>query len=235
MMELLGCMICAQPGATRATTRFSTPKDLSNEATPLRLPKNVGRFKSPTWPTSKKGTNKLCYWVSYISEVNIVALTVVLQDAVQNHANQNMGRTCNDRPEPAPSEAVNKYKRTGKKEDGLSKDLFQANFSEATPEKSLWNLHLADIFVDEYVQECYPIGQVTNISKFFFIYLQILQASHLNSTTASSTGRGTVHNDVAKCQRIEQHKISVRSSPHCYARTLHIVVSSYPLSMLLIG
>jgi hypothetical protein len=126
-----------------------------------------------------------------------------------------MGRTRNDHAEPAPKEAINKYKSTGKDEDGPSKDRFQADFSEARPGKSPWNIRLAEIFVDDYVQESGRVGQlgVKEISDYFLTYLGSLRANFRNRTTANSTGRGTVHDDALKRVRIDKRRISVRSSP----------------------
>jgi len=89
-----------------------------------------------------------------------------------------MGRTHNDKVESAPKEAIDKYKCTGKEEDGPSKDQFQADFSESCPEKSPWNIRLAEIFVDDYVQGKCPVGQVKDISGSFFTYLQSLRTNH---------------------------------------------------------
>lgn len=206
----------AQPGVTETTTRISTPQpdDSSDETIVLNPPKTVGRFKTPARPTSHKDTDELRYRVSFISEVGIVALTIVLQDVVRKHANKMMGRTRNDKAEPAPKEAIDKYKSTGKEEDGPSKDRFQADFSEARPEKSPWNIRLTEIFVDDYVQGGCPVGQlgVKDISNYFLTYLRSLRTTYRNRTTASSTGRGTVQDDVSKRNRIDKRKVSVRCS-----------------------
>jgi hypothetical protein len=131
-----------------------------------------------------------------------------------------MGRCRNDKAEPAPLEAINKYRITGNEEDGPSKDRFQADFSDSRPEKSPWNIRLSEIFLDDYMQQRQPVGRVRDISDYFFTYLGSLRANHRNKTTANSTGRGTVHDDGAKRKRIDQRKLSVRSSPwpchtHC--------------------
>jgi hypothetical protein len=82
LMELLvSRTMHAQPGATGVTTPLTTPDapdDSSDEITPLNLPKNVGRFKTPAQPTSQKDTDKLRYRVGFISEMDIVALTIML-------------------------------------------------------------------------------------------------------------------------------------------------------------
>jgi hypothetical protein len=67
LMELLVSQTMhAQPGATGAAMPSSTPQEPSNETALLRLPKNVGRFKSPAQPTSHKGTDELSFRVSLI-------------------------------------------------------------------------------------------------------------------------------------------------------------------------
>jgi hypothetical protein len=82
----------------------------------------------------------------------------VLQDAVRKHANKMMGRTRNDKAE----EAINKY-------------------------KSPWNIRLADILVDNYVQGGCPFAGVKDISAYFFTYLRSLPTNHRNRTGASPT------------------------------------------------
>ena len=58
-----------QPGATGATTPpFSTPEHSSDEATLLKLLKNMGRFKKAAQPASQKDTNELMYQVSFTSK-----------------------------------------------------------------------------------------------------------------------------------------------------------------------
>ena len=61
-----------QPGATGVTTPLSTPEDSSDETTLLKVPKNVGRFKSPARPTSQKDAEELRLRVGFISKVVIV-------------------------------------------------------------------------------------------------------------------------------------------------------------------
>jgi hypothetical protein len=169
--------------------------------------------------TSRKSTDEHEHRVSFISEADNVASTTVLQDAVRKHANKMMGRTRSDKAEPAPKEAIDKYKSTGKEEDGPSKDRFHTDFSKSCPEKSPWNIRLAEIFVDDYVQGDHPVGGVKDISAYFFTYLRSLRASYQNRTAANSTGRGTMHDDVSKCNRIDKCKrlVGVSSLAILYA------------------
>ena len=123
-----------------------------------------------------------------------------------------MGRTRNDGVKPAPENAVLKFKDTGKEEDGPSKDLFQADLSESRPENSPWNLRLAEIFVDDYVQKGLPVtGHVMDLSKYFMSYLQTLYAFHRKMTTASTSGGGTAHEEAQRRSRIEKRRKTVSS------------------------
>jgi hypothetical protein len=82
-----------------------------------------------------------------------------------------MGRMRNDKIEPAPEEAVLKYKHTGKDEDGPSMDLFRTDFSERHPGNSLWNVRLAGIFLNNYTQKGHPFRNLKEVSDYFFTYL----------------------------------------------------------------
>ena len=82
-----------------------------------------------------------------------------------------MGRTPGNEVEPASEEAVLKYKSTGKDEDGPSMDLFRADFSEGPPEKSPWNIRLAQIFADDYTKKGLPFGQLKDVTNYFIRYL----------------------------------------------------------------
>jgi hypothetical protein len=124
-----------------------------------------------------------------------------------------MGVTRNNKTKPAPKEAIDKYISSGKEEDGPSKDRFVADFSQASPKNSPWNVRLAEIFVNDYLQKGHPFRQLKDISDFFYTYLHSLRANYRNRTTVNSTGRGTVNDDRSKRSRIEQRKKSVTSSP----------------------
>ena len=123
-----------------------------------------------------------------------------------------MGVTRNNKTEPAPKEAIDKYISSGKEEDGPSKDRFVADFSQASPKNSPWNVRLAEIFVNDYLQNGHPFRQLKDISDFFYTYLHSLRTNYRNRTTVNSTGRGTVNDDHSKRSRIEQRKKSVTSS-----------------------
>lgn len=89
-----------------------------------------------------------------------------------------MRRAQNDKSEPANEEAINRYKSTGNVEDGPSKNQFQSDFSESRAEKSLWNIHLLEIFENNYVQNYLPVVEVKDVAKYFLTYLQLLQTSY---------------------------------------------------------
>jgi hypothetical protein len=128
-----------------------------------------------------------------------------------------MGMASNDVVEPAPQEAVNKYKISGRKEDGPSKEQFQADFSEASPQNSPWNVRLAVIFADDYVREGLIFSELSQITDYFYTYLQTLRTKHRNTATANSNGSGTVRDRRSKLARIDQRKKTVMSSPPpCY-------------------
>jgi len=124
-----------------------------------------------------------------------------------------MRRTRGTEVEPAPEAAVLYFKHTGKAEDGPSVDEFQPDFSEKCPEKSLWNHRLAEVFTNDYVQKGLPVNEVKEVSRYFMTYLRSLQGTHQKRSTAAPSGRGTVHDEVQRRQRIEERKKTVRSTP----------------------
>jgi len=131
-----------------------------------------------------------------------------------------MGRTPNDKPEPADEEAINKYKSTGNVEDGPSKDQFQPDFSETHAERSLWNIRLSDIFENDYIQRHLPVVEVKDVAKYFLTYLQSLQTSHRKMTTATNIAGGTAYEETLQRIRIEKRKRNVRSAL-CYSIRLY--------------
>ena len=62
-----------------------------------------------------------------------------------------MGQTCSTKVKPAPEAAILHFKDTEKVKDGPSVDLFQPDFSEKCPERSLWNLCLVEVFMNDYI------------------------------------------------------------------------------------
>ncbi len=132
-----------------------------------------------------------------------------------------MRRTLNEKPEPAPEEAINKYKSTGKVEDGPSKDQFQPDFSAKRAERSPWNIRLSEIFENDYVQNHLPVVEVKDVAKYFLTYLQSLQTSYRKMTTATNITGGTAYEGGSKRNRIEKRKQNVRLSPlPCYTTIL---------------
>jgi hypothetical protein len=121
-----------------------------------------------------------------------------------------MGRTGSDGVEAALEETILNYKRTGKDEDGPSLDLFRADLSGGRPEKSPWNIRLAEIFTDDYTKKKLPFRQLKEVTDFFLTYILSLQSAHRKMTRASTSGRGTVHESVSKNNRIRGRKKSVR-------------------------
>jgi len=151
-------------------------------------------------------------------------LVEVHQDQVRKHANEMMGRTRNDEVKPAPEEAVLKFKDTGNAEDGPSKDLFQADLSESRPANSPWNLRLAEIFVDDYVQKGLPVtSQVKDLSKYFMSYLQTLYVFHRKMTTAATSGGGTAHEEAQRRSRIEKRRKTVSSRSSSVRPLTHLI------------
>lgn len=133
-----------------------------------------------------------------------------------------MGRTRNDKPEPAHEEAINRYKNTGNVEDGPSKDQFQPDFSETRVEKSPWNIRLSEIFENDYVQERLPIVEVKDVAKYFLAYLRSLQTTYRKTTTATNIAGGTAYEEHSKRRRVEKRKQNVRLSPlPCYMTRTH--------------
>jgi hypothetical protein len=128
-----------------------------------------------------------------------------------------MGRTRSIEVEPAPETAVLHFKHTGKVEDGPSVDQFQPDFSEKRPERSLWNLRLVEVFTNDYIQKGLPVNEVKEVSRYFMTYLTSLQDTHQKKSKTASSGRGTVHDEVQRRQRVEERKKTVRSTPLLYA------------------
>ena len=127
-----------------------------------------------------------------------------------------MGRSRGVEVEPAPEAAVLHFKHTGKVEDGPSVDQFQPDFSEKCPEKSLWNLRLAEVFTNDYVKNGLLVEEVKELSQYFMRYLMSMQSTHQKKSTATSSDRETVHDEEQRHQRIEECKKTVRSTPLLY-------------------
>ncbi len=122
-----------------------------------------------------------------------------------------MGRSHRDEVESVPEEAVLKYKRTGNNEDGPSVDLFRADFSGGAPEKSPWNICLAEIFADDYTKRGLPFNQLKDVSNYFLTYLRSLQtARRMMATPATSeSGKPTAHEEDSRRNRIRKRKKTV--------------------------
>jgi hypothetical protein len=119
-----------------------------------------------------------------------------------------MGRsTSNTPPEPASMEAILNYKSTLKDEDGPSMDHFHANFSEQSMERSVWNHHLSEIFVQDYVKKGLPISEVKKLPNFFMTYLETLQAA--NRKTTATAERVQAYKEASQRNRIEKRKKTV--------------------------
>jgi hypothetical protein len=145
------------------------------------------------------------------------------QSNVRKHVNSMMGRTHGEKIEPASEEAVLRYKRTGKDEDGPSIDIFRADFSEKCPQNSLWNIRLAEIFVNDYTQKGQPFRQLKELSDYFFTYLRTLKGTHRRMTTAT-LGGGTAHEEYSRRSRILQRKKTVRSFVLiCSTTLIHLI------------
>jgi hypothetical protein len=121
-----------------------------------------------------------------------------------------MGRTRSDQVQPALEETVLKYKSTGKNEDGPSEDLFRPDFSEKLPEKSPWNIRLAEIFVTDYTKRGLPFGELKDVSNYFLTYLRSLQTACRKTATTATSGNGTVHEEDSRRSRIRKRKKTVR-------------------------
>ena len=145
-------------------------------------------------------------------QLDLVASTSP-QEEVRKHANTMMGKTRSIEVKPAPEAAVLHFKHTGKVEDGPSVDRFQPDFSEKRPDKSPWNLRLAEVFTNDYVQKGLPIDEVKVVSQYFMRYIWSLQDAHRQASTTAPSGRGTVRDEVQRRRRIEERKKTVRSTP----------------------
>jgi hypothetical protein len=212
MMELVvSHIVHGKHGAT--STQSSGVQDSihdSDDETMLVTRRSTRMFRARARPTVHKDANELQYRVSLISTNNACCLKL-LQDNVRKHANRMMGRTRNDKIEPAPEEAVLKYKHTGKDEDGPSMDPFRADFSERHPGDSPWNIRLAEIFLNDYTQKGHPFRNLKEVSDYFFTYLQSLQRTHRKMATTAPSGTGTVHEEHSRRNRIHQRKKTVRA------------------------
>ena len=153
----------------------------------------------------------------------------LLQKAVRKHANTMMKRTITDKPEPANKEAIDKYKSTGNVEDGPSNDQFQPDFSETHAERSLWNIRLSEIFVNDYTQKRLPFVEVKDVAKYFLTYLQSLQTTYRKMIPATNITRGTAYEELSKRTRREKRKKNVRLSSlpfYVYVHTLSTTTSA---------
>jgi len=126
-----------------------------------------------------------------------------------------MGRTHGTEVEPTPEVAVLHFKQTEKVKDGPSMDRFQPDFSENHPERSLWNICLVKVFMNNYVQKGLLINEVKEVSWFFMEHLTLLQVEHERKSRTAASGRGMADDKFQRCQRIEECKKTVRSTPFC--------------------
>ena len=134
-----------------------------------------------------------------------------------------MGRTGSNKVqvEPAPEDAVLIYKRTGKDKDGPSVDRFQVDFSGGRPEKSPWNLRLAEIFANDYTKRGLPLRELKEVTQFFLTYIHSLQTVHRRAARTAASGSGSRRvSEGTSGGRIRERKKSVRSlSPLLYNYT----------------
>lgn len=127
-----------------------------------------------------------------------------------------MGRKSTDPPpEPAPLEAVLRYRSTLEAEDGPSLTSFKVDFSERPTEVSAWNRQLCDIFVDDYVKRRLPISELKKVPDFFMTYLQTLQDSYRKTKATPEQAQG--HEKNAQRTRIAKRKKTVSLSKSIHA------------------
>ncbi|KAH8982252.1 hypothetical protein EDB86DRAFT_3086249 [Lactarius hatsudake] len=124
---------------------------------------------------------------------------------VRRHVNGLMGRKSTDAPlEPASTEAVLNYKSTLNEEDGPSMEHFQADFSEKSPENSVWNRRLCELFVDDYAKQGLPFTTVTKLPVFFMTYLETLQTT--NRKMAATAEQARAYKKASQRNRIKKRK-----------------------------
>ena len=144
-----------------------------------------------------------------------------------------MGRTYGIEVEPTPEVAVLHFKQTEKAKDGPSVDEFQPNFSEKHTGRSLWNLHLVEVFTNDYVQKGLLVNKVKEVSQFFLEPLTSLQARHQRKSRTAASGRGMVYDDFQRCQRVEKCKKNYKINPFCTCNYTDTLTKSLPLSVVL--
>jgi hypothetical protein len=211
MMEfIVSRMMDGQPSAV--TTSLSTNQD-SNETVDM-TGRGKSKFKGPARKTTHKVADELRYRASYIINLTLAPLTLVLQSYVRTHTKTMMGITggSNVSPEPAPQEDILKYKSTLNNEDGPSRDRFQADFSEIRPENSPWNRRLAEVFVDDYLQKGQAFSEVKDLPRYFMTYLRTLQSARRKKTTTTASGT-TTYEQASQRNRVEKRKHTVRLTP----------------------
>lgn len=201
-------------GTTGGATSSSTVQESEDKSDEDVSEVKTRRFRARAKLPKHKDANELRLRVSRLSTNRPCYLYYTSsQDEVRKHAKTMMGRTRGIEVEPAPEAAVLHFKRTGVVEDGPSADRFQPDFLENSPDKSLWNRRLADVFTDDYIQKGLPVNEVKKVSEYFMSHLKSLQDTHRKKSTTSPSGRGTVHDDVQRRRRIEERKKTVKSTP----------------------
>lgn len=132
---------------------------------------------------------------AYVHFTALTILKFVLQRLVREHMNTMMGRVEEDRNQPPESvspEAILKYNRTCDKEDGPSKDQFQADLYTKPLERSKWNNRLFDIFIGDYVLQSFPSYHKNDLRTYFMTYLRTLQKK-LQSVARPEISKATAH------------------------------------------
>jgi len=90
-------------------------------------------------------------------------------------------------------------------------DLFRADFSGGAPEKSPWNICLAEIFADNYMKRGLPFSQLKDVSNYFLTYLRSLQTVRQRMATpaTSKSRKPTAHEEDSRRNRIRKRKKTV--------------------------
>lgn len=135
-----------------------------------------------------------------------------------------MGRKSTDPPpEPAPLEAILRYKSTLEAEDGPSLKPFKVDFSEKSPEHSAWNRRLSEMFVDDYVKKGLPFSEVKKVPEFLMTYLRTLQDA--SRKTKATPEQAQAHKRSGQRTRIAKRKKTVSPSAHRNVSTVTSLIN----------
>ncbi|KAI0286327.1 hypothetical protein BC826DRAFT_918066, partial [Russula brevipes] len=75
-----------------------------------------------------------------------------------------------------------------------------------------WNRRMADVFVDDYLQNGHPFGEVKHLHSYFMNYLQTLQSTRRKKNTTTASGI-TMYEQASQRTRVEKRKQTVRLTP----------------------